>query len=189
MRSEQPTYVGLSKVAGAVTITAEAPLGLKGTNSPTSGVVVSGIAQIQATGLNSTAPGPKASVAAVADHTMTAITIADSTGRITMSALLPAFMVPIQDVPVGGSVVLGTGNWKTQYVNNGQIVDRPANTTTLSGMQLSNVPNPSSVTIGTASAETVTDGEVEISITQPGTYAVSVSSWPMLDANFTVTQS
>jgi hypothetical protein len=122
------------------------------------------------------------------DHTLTRYVIADATGKILGNGNIPAFMLADQVLLPGGSHVLGTGDTTTQYVTNGVITARPPNPTTLSGMQLSNVPNPSSVTIDAANPQQVTDGEVELSFTQPGTYTIVVSSWPMLDATFKVTQ-
>lgn len=69
-----------------------------------------------------------------------------------------------------------------------KVTARPANPATLDGMKISNVPNPSAVTIDGGEPVTVTDGEVELEFTQPGTFVIQVSSWPMLDATFTVTQ-
>jgi hypothetical protein len=54
-------------------------------------------------------------------------------------------------------------------------------------MKISNVPNPSAVTIGGDEPVMVTDGEVELEFTQPGTFDIKVSSWPMLDVTFSVT--
>jgi hypothetical protein len=123
------------------------------------------------------------------DYTMTAYVAADATGAIQYTGIIPQFMIAAQVPPAGGAIVLGTGNAATDYVASGVITPRPANPTTLSGMQLSSIPNPSTVTIAGGSPTTVTDGEVELSFTQPGTYDVKVSSWPMLDADFSVTQS
>jgi hypothetical protein len=122
------------------------------------------------------------------DHTLTQYMIVDATGAIKGNGNIPAFMLAAQTPPPGGSHVLGTGDRSLHYVKDGVRTDRPANPTTLSGMKLSNVPNPSTVIIGTETAQTVTDGEVDLSFTQPGTYTVVVSSWPMLDTTFKVTQ-
>jgi hypothetical protein len=123
------------------------------------------------------------------DYTQTVFAVADSTGLITMIGSVPAFMISAQTTPTGGSLVLGAANLTTDYVLNGVITPRPANPTTISGMQLSSIPNPSTVTIAGESPTTVTDGEVELSFTQPGTYDVQVSSWPALTATFSVTQT
>lgn len=122
------------------------------------------------------------------DHTATDYVVADANGAIQHHGSIPRFMVDSQPLAEGHSIVLGTGNGRDHYVHNGAITPRPANPTTLSGMKLLNVPNPSSVTIDGVNPHQVTDGEVDLEFTQPGTYTVTVSSWPALDATLTVTQ-
>jgi hypothetical protein len=51
---------------------------------------------------------------------------------------------------------------------------------------ISNVPNPSTVTIASTS-EIVTDGEFEFTIDLPGIYKVKIESVAYLDKTFTVT--
>ena len=122
------------------------------------------------------------------DSTQTAFAVADATGKIVMAGTIPAFMIDTQPMPDGGSRAVGKATLDKHYVLNGTILERPANPTTITGMKLLNVPNPSTVTIDGASPHQVTDGEVDLSFTQPGTYTVVVSSWPALDATFQVTQ-
>lgn len=122
------------------------------------------------------------------DPTQTNYAIADSTGRILLVGSVPAWMLPAQPLTAGQVIVLGKANLNLDYVSNSTITPRPANPSTISGMTISNVPNPSTVTIDGVNPQTVTDGTVNLSFTQPGTYTVVVSSWPMLDATFTVTQ-
>jgi hypothetical protein len=109
----------------------------------------------------------------------------DGTGRILYTGHVPDSMLKLQ----GDNVVAASANVKTDYILNGAVTPRPTNPTTLSGMKLLNVPNPSTVTIAGVNPQTVTDGEVDLEFTQPGTYTIVVSSWPALDATFTVTQS
>lgn len=123
------------------------------------------------------------------DYTPTDIVYADSSGKITATGRVPAFMVPDQPPPDGGSVAIGKADKSLHYVTGGAIAERPANPSTLSGLRISNVPNPSTVTIDGENPYTVTDGEVDLEFTQPATYTVTVSSWPMLDATFQVTQT
>jgi len=122
------------------------------------------------------------------NFTPTHFVIADATGKIVMQGMVPAYQLYTLTIPEGGQILDVMGDPKLDYVSNKQVVPRPANPTTLSGMKLLNVPNPSSVTIAGVNPQTVTDGEVDMSFTQPGTYTVVVSSWPALDATFTVTQ-
>jgi hypothetical protein len=122
-------------------------------------------------------------------HTQTAYAMADATGKLTVTGIVPYFMIADQKPPAGGSLALGHAEHGKHYIVNGAIKERPTNPTTLSGMKLLSIPNPSSVTIAGESPHEVTDGEVDLEFTQPGTYTVTVSSWPALDAVFEVTQS
>jgi hypothetical protein len=123
------------------------------------------------------------------NFTPTDFVIADSTGAIVLNGSVPAYQLYGLVVPEGGQILDVAGDPATQYVTNKTVTARPTNTTTQSGMKLLNVPNPSTVTIAGVNPQTVTDGEVDLEFTQPGTYQVSVSSWPALDATFSVTQS
>jgi hypothetical protein len=114
--------------------------------------------------------------------------VADATGKIIIKGRVPFFMLEAQPLQTGQSIVQGDADPATDYVLKGVITPRPANPTTLTGMKLLNVPNPSTVTIDGVNPQQVTDGEVDLSFTQPGTYTITVSSWPMLDASFRVTQ-
>jgi hypothetical protein len=122
------------------------------------------------------------------DNVPTAYAVSDSTGKIMVTGLIPQFMIAAQPIPTGGALALGVADINADYVLNGVITPRPVNPTTLTGMKLLNVPNPSSVTIDGVNPQQVTDGEVDFTFTQPGTYTVVVSSWPALDATFKVTQ-
>src|SRR6266571_3682962 len=115
----------------------------------------------------------------------TAYVFADADGRIYQTGSMPRRMLEQQKhMPAGHRVVEGEGSAQADYVLGGAITPRPANPTTRSGTKLLNVPNPSSVTIDGENPHQVTDGEVDLEFTQPGTYTVTVSSWPALDATF-----
>jgi hypothetical protein len=120
--------------------------------------------------------------------TQASFVVSDVMGRIVMTGEVPQAMLADQPLVAGQTIVAGVGHWDTDYVSNGAILPRPANPSTISGMTISNVPNPSTVTIDGVNPQTVTDGTADLSFTQPGTYTVVVSSWPMRDATFTVTQ-
>lgn len=79
------------------------------------------------------------------------------------------------------------GDWfdKNKYVLNGEVLDRPENTATQSGMTLLNVPVPSEIQIGNQSYQ-ATDSTVELEFNLPGSYVVKVISWPHLPKEFTV---
>lgn len=122
------------------------------------------------------------------DTTQVSAVMADSAGRITQTLQMPRFMIDYQTPPSGGSVVIGEGHWDTHYVSGGEIVPRPANPAALSGMELVNLPSPCTVTLEGADYA-CTDATCQLSFSHPGTYTVTVSAWPILDATFEVTQA
>jgi hypothetical protein len=122
------------------------------------------------------------------EHVPTTFVKADANGRILLFGTVPKHMLAIQPLAEGEQLVEGAGHWDTDYVKDGVVVPRPDNPATLDGMKISNVPNPSAVTIGTESPVDVQDGEVDLEFAYPGTYTVTVVSWPYQDATFTVTQ-
>lgn len=79
------------------------------------------------------------------------------------------------------------GEWYGQpvYVLNGEVVPRPENPTTISGLTLSNVPVPAQVVIDTTVYETNVS-TVELAFDYPGTHTVKVIAWPHLDKEFQV---
>lgn len=130
------------------------------------------------------------------DQTQVFYVLAGSDGRLHQIGKMPRWMLPAQDAiaPAGGHVleVPEDADLEQDYADSSTtpwtVKDRPANTAAIDGMKISNVPNPSTVTIDGGEPATVTDGEVDLEFTQPGTYVIKVSSWPMLDATFTVTE-
>lgn len=122
------------------------------------------------------------------DITPTAFAIADSTGRIVATGVVPAHMVAAQTAPTGGVVANGAAHIESHWITGGAITPRPANPTALAGTVLSNVPNPSTVTIN-GTAYTVTDGELDMTFPAAGAYAITVASpFPYLDGAFSITQ-
>jgi hypothetical protein len=122
------------------------------------------------------------------DTSLTEYVVADGQGSILLSGNIPRFMIDIQVPPEAAEIVIGYGRAASHYVAEGVITSRPANTATLDGMTLKTLPVPSTITIdGTAHA--CTDDHCDLEFTQPGTYDVMVSAWPMLDAAFKVTQT
>ena len=107
-----------------------------------------------------------------------------ATGRIAYTGSVPTSMLSLQ----GNNVVEGDADLTLDYVENGAITPRPANTATLDGMTLKNLPNPCTINVeGVAHA--CTDPTADLSFSHPGTFTVTVSAWPMLDATFSVTQA
>jgi len=121
------------------------------------------------------------------DYTGTQYVAADATGRILYRGAIPAFMFEIQSAPDGGVLVIGSGDADTHYVKGGQIVERPANTAVLAGLQLTSLPAPCTINVDGVDHD-CTDDHCDLSFSQPGTYAVTVKAWPMRDATFEVTQ-
>ena len=111
-----------------------------------------------------------------------------ATGRISTWGQVPLFVIALQTPPEGFAIQIGEGRAETHYVADGQVLVRPANTATLDGMTLKNLPNPCVITIQGV-AHDCTDDTADLSFSQPGTFDVTVSAFPMLDATFQVTQS
>lgn len=124
------------------------------------------------------------------DETQVPYTFHDTDGRIVQTGAMPRWMLATQEdhLPAGILAIEVESDLFRDYVLDGAAVPRPANTTVQSGMKLVNLPNPATVAINGTAPQQVTDGEVEFEFTQPGTYTVVVSAWPMLDATFQVTQ-
>lgn len=79
------------------------------------------------------------------------------------------------------------GDWfdKGKYVLNGDVLDRPLNPTTLSGLTLNNVPVPAEVWIDRVRYDT-NEPVVEIAFQYPGKHKIRVVSFPYLDAEFDI---
>jgi len=107
-----------------------------------------------------------------------------ATGRITFTGSVPSSMLSLQ----GENVVAGEADPLLDYVSAGVISPRPANTATLKGMKLRSLPKPCVITVEGVAHE-CTDATADLSFSHPGTYTVTVSAWPMLDATFEVTQA
>lgn len=126
----------------------------------------------------------------VVDQTQTLFTTADADGRVLAVGHAPRYMVDTQPFPAGGCLLLDVeARVFDDYVKDGQITARPVNSAVMTGTKITQVPNPATVAIDGGMPAPVTDGEIDLTFTQPGTYTVVVSSWPMLDAIFTVIQA
>jgi len=121
-------------------------------------------------------------------HRQTDYVVHDADGAIVLVGNMPNFMLVDQPLEEGHTIAEGKGRWDTHHVVAGEIKGRQPNPATASGLRLSDVPNPSDVTIDGGNPQRVTDGVVDLSFTLPGTYEVRVHSWPYLDAVFKVTQ-
>jgi len=109
----------------------------------------------------------------------------DQAGLITQVGVVPAYAMALLTTSTV-SVIEGTADLNLDYVLNGVVTPRPANSATIAGTELSNLPNPCTISIN-GSPYPCADTSAALSLTQSGTYAVKVSAFPYLDANFTVT--
>jgi hypothetical protein len=74
---------------------------------------------------------------------------------------------------------------KPVYVLNGEVLNRPDNPATVSGLTLENVPVPTTLIINGTSYE-INESTVELEFNQPSTYSVVLKSWPYLDKEFVI---
>ena len=107
----------------------------------------------------------------------------DDTGRILATGSMPASMLELQE----GNIYVGTADADSQYIVGGAATPRPANPATLSGTILSNLPVPCVIRIN-ASEYPCTDSTATLNLTLAGTYTITVTAFPFLDAIFTVTK-
>lgn len=106
------------------------------------------------------------------------ITFYDTKGKITghLESEDPA-QIEVNKV---GNWIPGHVNSETQYIKSGQITDRPIQQTKLTGLTLSNLPNPCTIFINDTPYECESD-TVELEFDQPTTYTIRVEAWPYLD--------
>jgi len=105
-------------------------------------------------------------------------------GRISYIGSVPISMLSLQ----GENVIVGEADMLLDYVEGGAIARRPANPAVLDGMTLRALPRPCVVTVEGIAHE-CTDRTAELSFSHPGTFAVTVTAFPVLDATFEVTQA
>jgi hypothetical protein len=74
------------------------------------------------------------------------------------------------------------GKWdsRTHYILNGEVTERPTQSTTLDGRTLTGLPIPATLHIDGETYE-VDDGEAELDFILPGTYRLRVVAWPYRD--------
>jgi len=116
---------------------------------------------------------------------MRAISFYDADGRIISTLVGDDASIEASIAESEYDYVDGEWYGKPVYVLDGVVTDRPANTTTLNGLTLENVPVPAVVRIGTEIYDT-NEATVELSFPFSGTYNVTVISFPYLDKEFQV---
>lgn len=118
----------------------------------------------------------------------------DKHGAILRVVRCPKIQAAIQAVD-GENIIEGSANDETQYVKDGQIIDRPANPAIadkamiaaddMDTCSITNIPIGSEVSVE-GQAYTVNDSEFEFSVDQPGEYQITVTGFPYMPATFTI---
>lgn len=103
-----------------------------------------------------------------------------TTGKIASIMEAPTEVIEATASVTGKEIFVGEGNHMTQYVVGGEVVDRPTNPARVEGLAIVDLPVPSTVILSDVEYE-VTDGTAEFEFNLPGTYSVTVKSWPYLD--------
>ena len=71
----------------------------------------------------------------------------------------------------------GIADRDLQYIKNGQVIDRPVQSTELHGTVLTNLPEPCTIFINGTPYECVSD-TAELEFDQPTIYTIRVEAWP-----------
>jgi hypothetical protein len=104
-----------------------------------------------------------------------------STGRLRLRKTAHPSALEFEAEPY----VLGIHDHSLFCVVDGRVVSRDPNPAVLIGMELHDVPLPSTIVIDHQRYE-VYDNIVELNLPLPGTYSVLLESFPYQDATFTV---
>lgn len=110
--------------------------------------------------------------------------IHDAAGRILRSGFCPDGMEALQ-AKEGESMVPETADLDKHHVVDGAIAERPANPAILIGATLLNLPVPCVVSINGREYD-CDEATADLFFTHVGTYEITVSAFPYLDAKFTV---
>jgi hypothetical protein len=115
--------------------------------------------------------------------------IYDQDGRILRSVSAPDDQL-IQQAGLGESVLLGVGNDLTQYVFQGEIIDRPVFPLAVSktalladgidAVEITSIPANTSVVVDSIT-HVVTDGSLTVTATQTGEMKLTFSKFPYID--------
>lgn len=114
---------------------------------------------------------------------MTPYVLHDKSGRIMQTGHMPEFMLEAQDAG-GLSLVCGEGDTETHYVKGGALLDRPKQYTELAGSTLVGLPVPCSIRINSA-AYGCNEPVATLDFPYPGSYTITITAFPYLDATFT----
>lgn len=103
-------------------------------------------------------------------------------GRILFVGEVPDSMIELQS----GPLYEGEANQLTQYIVDGELHDRPANPTVVTGSVLTNVPVPATLKVDGVVYQT-NEATIELDFPNPGTYKIVVESWPHLNGEYEIT--
>ena len=109
-----------------------------------------------------------------------------STGKILRTGECSPYDLLLQARNTSECAIGKEANDATQYILNGEVTDKHEITATLSGLVISGLPIPVTVTIERVRYEVV-DGTVELSFNFPGAYKVLCEALHYLPKTFEVT--
>jgi len=113
-------------------------------------------------------------------------TIHNAAGRILRTGFCPDGMEVLQ-AKDGESMVPDTADLDKHHVVDGAITERPGNPATLTGNTLSDLPCPCVVRVNGREYD-CDEATADLLFTHVGTYKITVSAFPYLDATFTITK-
>lgn len=119
---------------------------------------------------------------------MTASLYDPATGKISGTLSAPDEVIQYNAEQSGQAYIDGQSDPRLHYVVDGVLEDRPSNPASLDGHSIISIPNPSTVTLAGTSYE-VTDGVAEFEFNLPGTYKVTIQSWPYRDKEILIENS
>ena len=102
----------------------------------------------------------------------------DSIGNISSTLLITDEVYQLNRWNL--NLIEGKADPATQYIKNGQITDRPIQQTNLTGLTLTDLPNPCTIFINGQSYECESD-TAELEFDQPTAYTIRVEAWPYQD--------
>lgn len=87
--------------------------------------------------------------------------------------------------PEDGIIVPREVKPSIEYYANGEILLKPESPITVDGCVLTNIPNPTTITVDGVSY-VITDYSLELEFDTPGTHKIYIHGFPFLDKEFTI---
>ena len=112
--------------------------------------------------------------------------VADATGRVIRTGRLPDPAWIAHQAQGDEQAVAGALNAATQWVDAGEVRDRPENPAVLTGMTLTELPVPSVIVID-GNRYDCNETQVDLDLPYSVTYTVTVEAFPYRDKHFSVT--